>query len=123
MRRAQARWRLSAVLLSLVLTLGAVMFRMAADLPGPGDARRSAPAVMAADTPGPPHTATGPDRPPRLVANRGHGGVLLFVAALSTLLAGLRRPQVWSLTAPRPWSPPAATGAAVSLGRAPPLPA
>jgi hypothetical protein len=122
-RREQARWRLSAVLLSLVLALGAVTFRIAAALPGAGDAHRSPPAVVAADAPGAPPTAIDRDAQTRLVASRGHGAVLLFVVALSTLLAALRRPRMWSLTASLPWLVPAAPGAAASRGRAPPQPA
>lgn len=123
MRRERARWRLSAVLLSLLLAFGAAMWHVTgADQSGPGDAHRSPSAVMVSDAASTSLTAGERDRQTRLVSGRGHGGVLLFVVALAVLLAGLRRPDTWSLTAATVSSLPAASGVWASRGRAPPSP-
>jgi hypothetical protein len=120
-RRERARWRLSAVLLSLLLAFGAAMGHVAgADQPGPGDTHRSPSAVKVADTVAAAQTPGERPGQPRLLANRGHGGALLFVIALSALLAASLRPRVWSLTASLLWLLPAAAGVRASLGRAPP---
>jgi hypothetical protein len=120
-RRERAQWRLSAVLLSLMLAIGAAMFHVAgADRPGLADTPRSPSAVMAAA--GTATFQTAGERQTRLVANRGHGAVLLFVIAVAALLAGLRLPHGWSLTSSLAWLMPAAAGALASRGRAPPAP-
>jgi hypothetical protein len=120
-RREQARWRLSAVLLSLVLAFGAAMCHVAtADQSDSAAAHRAPSAVMVADLT---NTSSSPgkrDGQTRLVANRGHAGVLLFVVALSALLAALRRPHLWSPAASLSWMLPTAVGANPSRGRAPP---
>lgn len=122
-RRERARWRLSAVLLSLVLTIGAAMYHVAgADRPGPADPQRSPSAVMAVDGAATSQTAGERQRQTRLVTNRGQGAVLLFVVAVAALLAGLRRPHGWSLTASLAWLMLATVGASTSRGRAPPAP-
>ena len=120
-RRERAQWRLSAVLLSLVLAVGAAMYHVAgADRPDLADAQRSPSAVMAPN--GAAMTQAAGERRPqtRLVASRGQGALLLFVVAVAALLAGLRRPLRWSLTASLVWLTPAAAGASASRGRAPP---
>jgi hypothetical protein len=122
-RRERAQWRLSAVLLSLVLAIGAAMYHVAGpDRTGLADAQHSPSAVMA--TNGAATSQTAGERQPqtRLVANRGQGAALLFVVAVAALLAGLRRPHSWSLTASLAWWMPAAVGASASRGRAPPAP-
>jgi hypothetical protein len=120
-RRERAQWRLSAVLLALVLALGAAVYHVAdADRPGLTDAQPTPSAVMVAGVAATPQTAG--ERQVRLVANRGHGAALLFVIAVAALLGGLRRPQGWSLIAPLDWLVPAAVGASASRGRAPPAP-
>ncbi|NJC69401.1 hypothetical protein HC031_06660 [Planosporangium thailandense] len=122
MRREQARWRLSAALLSLLLAFGAATCQITADRSVPNTAPDSPAAVMAAGGTSAAHTAAERQGHPRLTVGRGHTGLLLFLAALAPLLAGVRRPRAWSLTTIPPWSPPTTFGAWTSRGRAPPAP-
>jgi hypothetical protein len=118
--RERVRWRISAVLLALVLAFGAAICRTA-DADRPGRLDTTAPsAVMVADPTG--TAVLAGERPghSRLMAGRGPGGALLFVLALAALLATLLRPGVWSRAASSPWTLPAAVGASASRGRAPP---
>ncbi|GII22885.1 hypothetical protein [Planosporangium mesophilum] len=118
--RERAGWRISAVLLALVLAFGAAICRAAdADRPGRLDTPSPA-AVMVADPSG--TAVLAGERPghPRLMAGRGHGGALLFVLALAALLAALLPPGVRSRTTSWTWTLPAAVGASTSRGRAPP---
>ncbi|NJC67920.1 hypothetical protein HC028_25940 [Planosporangium flavigriseum] len=128
MGREQARWRLSAVLLSLLLAFGATVHHVAghqvagAGRPGSTDARPTPAAVLVADV-APAATANGtlPEQA-RLVTNRGHGAALLFMVAIAAVLAVLRRPGRWLLCAPPECPMPAAVGIPAFRGRAPPAP-
>jgi hypothetical protein len=122
-RRERARWGLCATLLSLVLILGAAIYHVAgADRPDPAGAHRSPAAVMAADASAMSQNAGERQRQTRLMANRGHGAVLLFLVVVAALLARLRPPRDWSLAASPAWLMPVAVGASASRGRAPPAP-
>ncbi|MGC9670494.1 hypothetical protein ACNTMW_28610 [Planosporangium sp. 12N6] len=122
-RSGQVRWRLPATLLALLLVFGAVGYGVAgADRNGPGDVHHTVSAAMAADPVGLPQTAGERDRSTRLVAGRGHGGALLFIVALSVLLAALHRPYRWAVAVAPTWPVPAAAGVSASRGRAPPTP-
>jgi hypothetical protein len=122
-RHEQAQWRLSAVLLTLVLALGAAVYHIGdADRSALGARHRSPSAVMTADVVSASATADGRQRQARLASVPGHGVLPLFVMALAALLAGLRRPDGWSLTASLEWLLRAAVDVLVSRGRAPPAP-